>query len=127
VYDLKLREFSGPTKRAYMKDKTNTLDINNKNKNITHLYKNINKFKNGYHPITSLTWYMTRMVISWKIPTVFLICVRNTFASYQMYMGLTLFGRFLVHFFLLSYFHPNNIHLSLLILPSQQSSSKLPI
>jgi hypothetical protein len=41
-------------KRAYLKDKINELKSNSKNKNITDLYKSINKFKKGYLPGTNL-------------------------------------------------------------------------
>jgi hypothetical protein len=35
-------------KREYLKRKINELEINNKNKNIRDLYRNINEFKKGY-------------------------------------------------------------------------------
>jgi len=37
-----------------MKHKTNEFETNVKNKNITDLYRGINKFKTGYHPRTTL-------------------------------------------------------------------------
>jgi hypothetical protein len=35
--------------RKYLKDKINELTTNSKNKNISDLYRGINKFKRGYH------------------------------------------------------------------------------
>jgi hypothetical protein len=37
-------------KREYLKGKINELETNNKNKNITDLYRGINEFKKGYQP-----------------------------------------------------------------------------
>jgi hypothetical protein len=34
-------------KREYLKDKINELETNNKNKNITYLYRGINELKKG--------------------------------------------------------------------------------
>jgi hypothetical protein len=39
-------------KRKYLKDKTNELATNSKNKNIRDLYRGVNKFKRGYQPRT---------------------------------------------------------------------------
>jgi hypothetical protein len=41
-------------KREYVKDKTNELESNSKNKNIRELYRGINEFMNGYHTRTNL-------------------------------------------------------------------------
>jgi hypothetical protein len=40
--------------REYLKDKTNELESNSKNKNIRHLYRGINEFNKGYQPRTNL-------------------------------------------------------------------------
>jgi hypothetical protein len=40
----------GKKKREYFKDKINDLETNNKNKNIRHMYRDINAFKKGYQP-----------------------------------------------------------------------------
>jgi hypothetical protein len=37
-------------KREYLKGKINELETNNKNKNITDLYRGINEFKKGTNP-----------------------------------------------------------------------------
>jgi uncharacterized NAD(P)/FAD-binding protein YdhS len=41
-------------KREYMKDKFDELAKNSKHKNITELYRGINKFKMGYQPRSNL-------------------------------------------------------------------------
>jgi hypothetical protein len=41
-------------KREYLKDKTNELESNGKNKYIRDLYRGINEFKKGYQPRTNL-------------------------------------------------------------------------
>jgi hypothetical protein len=43
--------------------------MNNKNKNVTHLYRGINEFKRGYQPISNLV--MNENSDSWQIPTIF--------------------------------------------------------
>jgi hypothetical protein len=44
-------------KREYLKDKTNELATNRKNKTIRDLYRGINKFKRGYQPRNNLVKY----------------------------------------------------------------------
>jgi hypothetical protein len=41
-------------RREYLKGKINELEINNKNKNIRDLYRDINEFKEGYQPRISV-------------------------------------------------------------------------
>jgi hypothetical protein len=41
-------------KRDILKDKINELAMNSMNKNITDLYRGINKFKGGYQPRSNL-------------------------------------------------------------------------
>ncbi|PNF14989.1 hypothetical protein B7P43_G01541 [Cryptotermes secundus] len=41
-------------KREYLKDKTDELAMNSKNKNISDLYRGINDFKRGYQPSSNL-------------------------------------------------------------------------
>jgi flagellar basal body rod protein FlgC len=41
-------------KREFLKDKSNELATNSKNKNIRDLYKDINEFKRGYQPRNNL-------------------------------------------------------------------------
>jgi hypothetical protein len=42
----------GYKKREYLKDGTNELESNNKNKNIRNLHRGINEFKKGFKPRT---------------------------------------------------------------------------
>jgi hypothetical protein len=42
--------FQEQGKGIYFKDKTNELEPNSNNKNIRDLYRDINKFKECYHP-----------------------------------------------------------------------------
>jgi hypothetical protein len=44
----------GNKKGVYLGDIINELAMNNKNKNIRHLYKGINEFKRGYQPTSNL-------------------------------------------------------------------------
>jgi hypothetical protein len=46
--------YLGNKKREYLKDKINVFATNNKNKNITDLYRGINEFKRGYQPRNNL-------------------------------------------------------------------------
>jgi hypothetical protein len=41
-------------RREYLKDRTNELEMNSKNKNIRDLYRGINEFKRGYQPRNNL-------------------------------------------------------------------------
>jgi hypothetical protein len=47
---VKPADNSGKKKREYLKDKSNELAANSRNKNIRDLYSGINKFKRGYQP-----------------------------------------------------------------------------
>jgi hypothetical protein len=80
-------------KKEYLKGKINELETNNKNKNITDLYRGINEFKKGYQPRINIMKDENGDLIAdsqnvlnrWK----------NFFNQVLMYMGFMMSGRWI--------------------------------
>jgi len=80
-------------KKEYLKTKIDELETNSKIKNIRDLYKGIDDFKKGYHPITNIA--KDEKDKSFTDSHSILARCRNHFSQLQsvLYMGLMMLGR----------------------------------
>jgi hypothetical protein len=72
-------------KKEYLKAKIDELETNSKSKNITDVYRGINKFKKGYNPRTNIV--KMRRVIWLETSTVFRLGGGTISHSFCLYMG----------------------------------------
>jgi hypothetical protein len=78
-------------KREYLKGKIKELEINNKNKNIRDLYRDIHEFEKGYQPRINIIKYENGNLLA--DPQSVLNRWKNFFNQVLKYMGFMMLGR----------------------------------